>query len=239
MGIGGEEQTASHGGDAELGTTVRFTAARESHRLYVQREGGQAELMVASAPTTIPDLIAGWNEKLAANEPADEQKRAKATALIGTLSGAASAANAEATKLVAQFENAARDPKHDLKPPDDSLLETSERTIAKTLDELFTIFGEDSRVANLAAIREGLPPQGLAQTGTVLESWKRTSSTRLRQSRSRGRRARYGSPRRSTPTASSPRRSSAQVRTTPSCSSTSSGGSTARVRTTRSSENTR
>ncbi|HET7014283.1 MAG TPA: hypothetical protein VFI65_10250, partial [Streptosporangiaceae bacterium] len=172
LGIGGDEKDGKHGGDAELGTTVRFTAARESHRLYVQREGGQAELMVASAPTTIPDLIAGWNQKLDAGEPADKQKRAEATALIGTLSGAASAANAEATKLVAQFENAARDPKHDLKPPDDSLLETSERTIAQTLDELFTIFGEKSRVTNLAAIREGLPPQGLAQTETVLKRWK-------------------------------------------------------------------
>ncbi|MGX4687648.1 phage tail protein [Streptomyces sp. JNUCC 63] len=171
LGIGGDKD-GKHRGDDELGTTVRFTAAHESHRLYVQKEGNRAELMVASAPTTIPDLIAGWNGKLKEGQPADEQKRKEAVKLIGTLSGAAETANTEASRLVAQFDNAARDVTSDDKPPDDSALKASEQSIASTLHQLFTLFGEDSRAANLAAVRVGLPSQGLAHTETVLESWK-------------------------------------------------------------------
>jgi hypothetical protein len=127
--------------------------------------------MVASTPTTIPDLIADWNDKLDRGEPADEELQKEARELIGALSGAATAADAEASRLVAEFENAARDPSDDVKPPDDSALESSEHSIATTLDRLFTIFGEDSRARNLGLIREGLPSRGLTHTDQVLKRW--------------------------------------------------------------------
>lgn len=55
LGIGSEnpEDGADGNGDDELGTTVRFSAGGESHRVYVQQSGDTAEVMVASVPEPI------------------------------------------------------------------------------------------------------------------------------------------------------------------------------------------
>ncbi|MEV0170646.1 hypothetical protein AB0I00_05900 [Streptomyces sp. NPDC050803] len=171
LGIGGDKD-GKHGADDELGTTVRFTAADESHRLFVRSDGKRAELVVASQPTTISVLITDWEEKLKQKQPGDEEKRVRAAALIEVLKGASATADAEATRLVELFDKAARDPKDTTEPPDDSTLEASQRSVADTLDALFELFGEDERKENLKAVRTALPPHGLARTEKVLDSWK-------------------------------------------------------------------
>ncbi len=175
MGLGGDEKDEGKG-DEELGSVVRFSAAGESHRLFVQREGAQAELMVASVPTTIPDWITRWKGMLEAGKPAEKTpERAEAELLLGQLGPEAATAEAAATALVAGFEAAERvpasDPAHK-KPPDDSGVESAEKSIATKLDRLFTIFGEDDAKKWLGEIRVSLPNQGGKHTETVLDSWR-------------------------------------------------------------------
>ena len=192
----GEKPKPGGAQDRELGITVRFTAAHESHRLYVQREGSHAELMVASAPTTVPRLIEGWNKKLAGGEPADEQKKERATKLIGTLDGAAAAAALEASKLLARLD-AARDAKDDAERPDQSALDAIEQSIASTLDELFTIFGEKADLTLLLAeIATYIPACGEKHQGEIYKRWTEPAGhVHHRRGRERGALARGGASR--------------------------------------------
>ncbi len=170
MGLGGEEQPGH--GDTELGTVVRFSAAGQSHRLFVQREDPAAELMVASAPTSIPEWISRWQGKLAEGKPAKETpERTEAEGLLGQLGPAASAANAAASALVAGFEAAERDPEHKAAPPSDSGVTSAEQSIAAMLDRLFELFGENDQRRNLQAIREQLPKHGSARAEEVVARW--------------------------------------------------------------------
>jgi len=171
VGLGGEEEDGGDN-DEELGTTVRFSAAGESHRVWVQTAGTDATLMVASVPQPIATKIAEWQAKIAANDPADQALRTEASGLIGQLSTEAGAADTEADQLVTSYTTAASDTATTERPSDNAL-ESRERTIATILDRLFTIFGEGNRVANLNAIREGLPAQGALHTEDVVSSWVR------------------------------------------------------------------
>jgi hypothetical protein len=170
MGLGGEEQPGH--GDTELGTVVRFSAAGESHRLFVQREGSAAELMVASTPTTIPGWISRWQGKLAEGKPAQgTPERTEAEKLLGQLGPAAASADAAASALVKGFDAAERDPEHKTTPPDDSGVVAAERSIATMLDRLFKLFGENDQLENLQAIRKQLPQHGRTRTQDVVARW--------------------------------------------------------------------
>lgn len=172
MGIGGKDKPSE--GDDELGKVVRFSADGESHRVFVQTDGSKARLMVASTPTTIPAWIARWNAKLEEGKPAKTSPEGlQAIALLAQLGPAAAAADASASALVSGFEAAHTDPKNPKPPPDDSGVEAAETSIAGMLDQLFTLFGEDSK-AHLQAIRGALPPAGEARTTALLEGWKAT-----------------------------------------------------------------
>ncbi|MGH3362355.1 MAG: phage tail protein, partial [Nocardioides sp.] len=177
LGLGGEEEDGEEedgeNGDEELGKTVRFTADGESHRLYVQREGSTAHLMVASTPTTIPDWIARWEAKLAEGTPPENSpERAEAESLRGQLGPAADAADSAATALAAGFEAAAQDPDPQTQAPDDSAVESAEQSVAVMLDRLFELFGEDDARRNLQAIRSALPVAGSQRGQVVMGRWK-------------------------------------------------------------------
>jgi hypothetical protein len=174
LGIGGKEdhrkKTAE---DTELGRTIRFSAAGESHSLYVQKEGNSAHLMVASTPTTIAEWIVRWQAKLAQGKPApDSPERTEAESLIGELGPATRAAESAATGLIAGFEAAAADPEHKEHPPDDSEVEAKEQLIATKLDRLFELFGEDDVRKNLQAIRAALPDAGVRRGEAVMARWR-------------------------------------------------------------------
>jgi len=173
LGIGGEEEGDGDDGDTELGKTVRFTADGESHRVYVEKEGATAHLMVASTPTTIPDWISRWEGKLAEGTPAENTpERTEAQSLLGQLGPAAEAAGSAATALVAGFEAAAQDPEHHTPAPDDSAVESAEQSVASMLDRLFELFGEDDARRNLQAIRSALPAAGSQRGEVVMGQWK-------------------------------------------------------------------
>jgi hypothetical protein len=170
LGIGTEEdQEGGHNDDDELGITVRFTAARERHRLYFEVAGEETTLMVASIPEPIETKIDEWRSKL--GELPDDQQEPTATKL-DNLETVADEANEEGDELARQFLEANRDPNDEIEPQSDDALESRERAIAGMLDELFTIFGDrGSEEAFLADIAANLPVHGRSRGATVLDLW--------------------------------------------------------------------
>ncbi|QDG66683.1 hypothetical protein NIBR502772_11125 [Pseudarthrobacter sp. NIBRBAC000502772] len=172
MGIGGEEEPDGGNDDTELGTTVRFSAANESHRLWFNVAGEDATLMVASVPEPIENKIAEWRGKVG---DLPQEQQADATSKLDALAAVADETNADGDELARQFLEANRDLNDEVEPPNDSALEARERAIAGMLRELWGIFGdrasESSYLADMAA---NLPNHGRAYAGTVAGQWEPT-----------------------------------------------------------------
>lgn len=170
MGIGGKEKPGEGEGDDELGKVVRFTAAGEGHRLYVQTDGSQAHLMVASTPTPIEALIAKWQGEFKAGKPEEgTEDHGTAKRDLESVGPAVKSADEAATALVAGFAEAGTTPEK--KAPDDSPVESAEMSIAAMLDRLFTIFEGKESKKDLEGIRTWLPIRGGERTAEVLSSW--------------------------------------------------------------------
>ena len=171
LGLGGEEDEEDEGGhndDDELGTTVRFAAAGEGHRLWVQTAGEEATLMVASVPESIASKIAAWRAKVP-DLPAD--KRGDATARLNELDTFANATDAEADRLAREFLQAAADRDDDLEPPSDNDLENRERTMAGMLRAVFEIMEAKDPEEYVADIAAHLPRHGARYSGVVRDQW--------------------------------------------------------------------
>ncbi|MPY55726.1 phage tail protein [Streptomyces spongiae] len=173
LGIGGKEDSEG-GGDDELGTTVRFSAAHEGHRLFFRVAGDDAALMVASVPQPIESVISEWRDRL--GELPDEQRAPTATKL-DALAAVADETNKEGAELAREFLEANRDPDDSVKPPSDNTVEARERAVAGMLRELFEIFDETgSEATYLADIAANLPLHGRARAGDVTDLWARRYS---------------------------------------------------------------
>ncbi len=172
VGLGGEEGGPGHEDD-ELGTTVRFSAAGESHRVFVQTAGTDATLMVASIPQPIENKIAEWRGLLASGTPSGEAERAEATTTLGNLETVANEANAEGDRLAVLFLQAAADPNDAVHPPSDDALENRERAVAGMLDRLYTLFGQQDEAAIVADIAANLPTHGQSRARDITDSWAR------------------------------------------------------------------
>lgn len=173
LGIGGKEEDEG-GHDDELGTTVRFSAAHDSHRLFYKVAGDDAALMVASAPQPIENKISEWRGRL---DELDEEHRASTPAKLDALAAVADEANAEGHALAREFLEANRDPGDSVKPPNDNALEARERAVAGMLRDLFEIFDEHgSEETYLADIAANLPLHGRARAGDVTDLWARRYS---------------------------------------------------------------
>jgi len=176
MGLGGEEDQEGDAGaendDDELGTTVRFSAAGEAHRLYFAVAGDDATLMVASVPTAIEDKLAEWRDRLDHDDPPDEALRAEARTTLGNLETVADEANADGDRLAALFLAANANPEDDVEPPSDDALESRQRAIAGMLDRLFTIFeGTDATDQWLADMADFLPGEGDTAMDQPYRDW--------------------------------------------------------------------
>lgn len=174
LGLGGEEDEEGEEGagndDEELGTTVRFSAAGESHRVWVQTEGTTATLMLASAPLPIENKIAEWRGRIG---ELHEDLQASTTAKLDALAGALSAADTAADALAPEFTAAAANPTDEVEPPSDAALEGQERSIATMLDELFRIFeGEGATEKWLADMAAELPGEGASRMATTYADWE-------------------------------------------------------------------
>ncbi|MEU4244751.1 DNA/RNA non-specific endonuclease [Actinoplanes sp. NPDC026619] len=169
LGLGGKGEA---GEDDELGSTVRFSAAGETHKLWVEEAGAAARLMVASMPEQLTAKIKQWRAKIAAKEPADNAKRAQAATLLDRLEPIADESNTEAAALSKEFLAAKAKQGDEHKPPSDDELENRERAIAVLLDELFELFGEKIDVEEiLKDIAKHLPGLGQGRQRTWHERW--------------------------------------------------------------------
>lgn len=171
LGLGGEEDEEGDGNDdEELGTTVRFSAGGESHRVFVQVEGTSATLMVASAVLPIEAKVAEWRGRVG---ELPEDIRPSTTVKLDALAAAVGTAEATADQLAPEFVAATADPADQVEPPSDAALEGEERTVATMLDELFGIFeGEGATEKWLADMASTLPPQGSSRVEAVLAEWR-------------------------------------------------------------------
>lgn len=178
MGLGGEEEPGEDDGndDDELGTTVRFSAGGESHRLWIQADGDDATLMVASVPEPVATKIADWRGRVST---LPEEQRAEATGLLGDLEVVSGETDAMADLIAVRFLEQAQQRRAAAGgAPDaaeqvsDDAVENKERAVAGLLDRLFTIFDPEALArANKDKILIGLRNRGRAQAEEVLTSW--------------------------------------------------------------------
>lgn len=170
LGIGGEEDEEENDGndDDELGTTVRFAAAGESHRTWVEATATGATLMVASVTLPIESKIAHWRGRLD-EIPGDE--RPSVVQKLNALASAVGVADTMADQLAPEFAAASADPAVD--PPSDAELEGEQRSIAAMLNELFEIFeGRDRTEEWLTEMAQVLPPEGESRASTTVAEWR-------------------------------------------------------------------
>ncbi|KRF46544.1 hypothetical protein [Terrabacter sp. Soil810] len=172
MGIGGDPEDAGHNDDTELGTTVRFSAAHEAHRTWIDRSGNDATLMVASTPTAIRDKAAEWRGRLSSIENVED--RSAADAKLTELDGLLTSMDADADALAQAFEAANRDPRDDQEPPSDNALESRQRGLASVLRECFELFEEKDPDEYLRDIASHLQGHGTEYAATVASQWEPT-----------------------------------------------------------------
>ncbi|MXM66532.1 hypothetical protein GR925_24675 [Streptomyces sp. HUCO-GS316] len=181
LGIGGADgkQATAKGADEEIGQTVTFSAAGESHRHWIKITGATADLMVASTPTRLEAKLTEW-EQAAPQKFTNIQQRAEVLANIATLRTLVSNADIEADRLARQqaAEAAAQRPGGPGAQPaprsDDEALEQRQRDIARVLGLLFKAFGasRDADLENLLVeISAQLPLHGRRFAARVHQAW--------------------------------------------------------------------
>ncbi|MEX5301245.1 hypothetical protein [Kocuria sabuli] len=169
LGLSGEEKVNGDG-DTELGTTVRFTAAGEAHRTWIERSGDEATLMVASAPAAIRERITEWRSRLSSVQNDDD--RSAAAAKLDELESVITAMDTDADVLARAFEEANRDPADDSEPPNDNGLESRQRSLADLLREVFKLFGQKDPDEYLLDIAAHIQGHGAAYAESVASQWK-------------------------------------------------------------------
>jgi hypothetical protein len=140
LGVGGGDKKAGDqgGDDGELGTTVRFRAGGEGHRIWVQVVGDVAALMIASAPEPMKAMVKRWRQQVE-EMPKRSRKKAQAAALLDQVEPLIAAADAEATTVNQQQVAAKKDDDPETEPPSDDAVESDERELAALLVQLYQL----------------------------------------------------------------------------------------------------
>lgn len=134
IGLKKEEDKKTEGA---IGIEVPITAPDESHKLYFDKQGDKAVLMVASEPMTVSARLAAFSARV--GELADTGKQEKAKVKIAEAGKLASASKETADELVRDFREAPEKTEGD-----EAKLEGKELQLAQLLSEIFTIFGENA-----------------------------------------------------------------------------------------------
>ncbi|WP_035929176.1 hypothetical protein [Kocuria rosea] len=169
LGLGSEE---AEGGsdDSELGTSVRFTAAGEGHRTWIERSGGDATLMVASEQMSIRKKIGQWRNQLPFQD--DDKRTEEAAGTLDRLEGMLTAMDADADALAREFEEANRDPTNDKQLPSDDSLEARQSALASLLQEAFKLFEEKGPDELLRDIEAHIQGHGSAFAELAESQWR-------------------------------------------------------------------
>ncbi len=119
----------------DVGESVPFAAGAASHRLYIQVSGTAATVMVASAAQPLDAALTGMERKLSTLAP---ESRKKATPLIATARSLLTKTDKGADQVAASL--AASGPAGNALPLNEQV-KADEHVLARTLGELFTLFG--------------------------------------------------------------------------------------------------
>ena len=152
IGIGGDkDKKPASDSEGELGETVKFSAGGESHRMWVQTEGAQATLMVASgAATAITAKLDEWSEPaklelIPETGRGGTTPRKDAKADIKSARSILKQADKEADKLAKEYQKAQSPQsgtgKSSIESADDQL-EATEKDLSAILKRLFDAFDE-------------------------------------------------------------------------------------------------
>jgi hypothetical protein len=169
LGLGADPKQQAGQKDDELGTTVRFSAGHEAHRLFVQQSGPDATLMVASTALSVAAKVEQWREKLPGLAK-DTQPKAKAT--LKALDAAVGPFNKDASALAKARKTAQSDPAKATSPPSDDALEAEERALATVLRDAFVLFEDVDPAVYLKDIAAHVGNHGKAYAEKVFGAWE-------------------------------------------------------------------
>ncbi len=148
-GRGGDEEGAENQegdeelDDSEVGKTINFAADEKQHRTWLQVNGNDVEVMVASTPMSVLDRLNGWEGKV--NTLPDEDKQ-RAIGLIGTARSQYAQTKTEgeqANREIQEAETSADAQEIEQAEQADQEAENAQETLKNTLQQLFEVFGED------------------------------------------------------------------------------------------------
>lgn len=138
LGIGKKDEEGSGDYDGEIGKTVRFTAAGESHRLFVAVRGKDTVVMMASAERPLSEQLDEY-ERMAGD--LQEKKRDEVLAMIGQARAKLNDVDQQADDLAKQVSNPERD-QAKVDAQDDSV-EGGEQSLAQRVSQIREALGID------------------------------------------------------------------------------------------------
>ncbi|WP_020570414.1 phage tail protein [Neolewinella persica] len=149
VGIGGGADAGAaegSGGDGEVGDDLSFSADGESHRMWIDTQGG-VEVMVASQPETIEAKLARWRGQLT-EKIKDTNKQTEARGLLDQVEAERNTTEDLAEQTVVEMAEARQDTDNaeaanEANEADDRT-EAAQRGMMGDLIRLFELFGEKS-----------------------------------------------------------------------------------------------
>ncbi|MEJ2446057.1 MAG: hypothetical protein P8Y42_21835 [Exilibacterium sp.] len=134
--------------DTELGETPRFAADGERHRLWIQHNGREATVMLASTPTPLANQLSQWRTRLndlgGQFDENSEQRRPQAERLLNEADTLLGTADTMSDALIGEWQDYMRGRASGNRPPDDNQLEAKEQQLVVVLRQLFELFGESA-----------------------------------------------------------------------------------------------
>jgi len=161
VGIGGGADAGAGegpGSDGEVGDEMRFSADGESHRMWIDTNGG-VEVMVASRPETMQAKLQRWRGSL--GDIADETKRNEASGLLDQVDAERNTTEDLAERTVVEMAEARQEPDNaqaaaEAQAQDDQT-EAAQRGMMGKLARLFELFGEQSVLLTFQQQFSGIP----------------------------------------------------------------------------------
>ena len=144
LGIGGGNDGDPDGLDGEVGEEMAFSAAGDSHRLWIDTAGAAATVMVASDPGRLESKVLDWEARAEALQ--DSDKKARATQLLPQVSNQLTTTRREAEEARMEFaavqtEAPSAEAIAEARAADEEA-EQAQSRLVPWLRELFELFGD-------------------------------------------------------------------------------------------------
>ncbi|MEQ8962074.1 MAG: hypothetical protein RLP02_29805, partial [Coleofasciculus sp. C2-GNP5-27] len=136
-----EQQGDGQPGDGEVGKTINFRAADESHRLWINTQGTSTTVMVASERSSVEAKLNKWQGQL---DELPEEKQSEARSLLATASEQLNNTEQEAQEAAQEMQEAEQNPQNQVADAEaeqaDNETEAAQQNLADVLKRLLEIF---------------------------------------------------------------------------------------------------